>query len=56
VGLTRLLAAFLYGTSPTDPLTFAAAPLLFLAVAAAASYIPARQVTAIDPLQALRQE
>jgi ABC-type antimicrobial peptide transport system permease subunit len=56
LGLTRLLSAFLYGTSPTDALTFLAAPLLFLAVVAVASYIPARQVTSIDPLRALRQE
>ena len=54
--LTRLLSSFLYGTSPTDPATFLAVPLLFLAVAAAASYLPARQVTSIDPLSALRQE
>ena len=54
--LTRLLAAFLYGTSPTDPPTFLAVSLLFLMVAAAACFIPARQVTAIDPLLALRQE
>ncbi len=54
--LTRLLSSFLYGTSPTDAATFLAAPLLFLAVAAVASYIPARQVTSIDPLCALRQE
>jgi predicted permease len=55
-GLTRLLSAFLYGTSPTDAVTFLAVPLLFLVVAGAASYIPARQVTSIDPLKALRQE
>jgi ABC-type antimicrobial peptide transport system permease subunit len=54
--LTRLLASFLYGTSPTDAMTFLAVPLVFLAVAAVASYIPARQVTSIDPLCALRQE
>jgi ABC-type lipoprotein release transport system permease subunit len=51
-----MLSSFLYGTSPTDAATFLAVPLLFLAVAAAASYIPARQVTSIDPLQALRQD
>jgi putative ABC transport system permease protein len=40
---TRLLAAMLYHVSTTDPMTFAAAALLFLAVAALASYIPARR-------------
>jgi putative ABC transport system permease protein len=56
VGLTRLLASLLYSTSPTDTFTFAAVSLLFLTIAAVASFVPARQVTAIDPLAALRQE
>ncbi|MFL6352247.1 MAG: ADOP family duplicated permease [Bryobacteraceae bacterium] len=56
VALTRLLAALLYATSPTDVLTFSAVSLLFFAVAALACFIPARQVTSIDPLIALRQE
>ena len=54
--LTKLLATFLYGTSPTDIATFAGVSALFLVVAAAACFIPARQVTSIDPLVALRQE
>ncbi len=54
--LTSLLSGLLYGTSPTDLPTFAAVSLLFLIVAAVACFIPARQVTAIDPLIALRQE
>lgn len=54
--LTRLLASFLYGTSPRDALTFGAVPVVFLAVAALACFVPARQATAIDPLTALREE
>jgi putative ABC transport system permease protein len=54
--LTNLLSSLLYGTSPTDLVTFAGVSLLFLVVAGAACFIPARQVTAIDPLIALRQE
>ena len=54
--LTRLLSTFLYGTSATDVPTFAAVVLLFLAIASLACFVPARQVTAIDPLLALRQE
>jgi putative ABC transport system permease protein len=54
--LTKLLASFLYGISPRDAATFAGVSLLFLLVAAVACFIPARQVTAIDPLIALRQE
>ena len=54
--LTKLLASLLYGTSPRDVLTFAAIPVVFLLVAAAACFVPARQATSIDPLTALRQE
>jgi ABC-type antimicrobial peptide transport system permease subunit len=56
MALTRLLSTLLYATSPTDVLTFLAVSLLFLAVGAAACFVPARQVTAIDPLIALREE
>ena len=54
--LTRLLASFLFGVSPTDFLTFSAIPLVFLLVAAMACFVPARQAATIDPLIALRQE
>jgi putative ABC transport system permease protein len=56
IALTRLLATLLYATSPTDVITFLAVSLLFLAVGAAACFVPARQVTSIDPLSALREE
>ena len=56
VALADLLSTLLYATSPTDVPTYAAVGLIFLAVAALACYIPARQVTTIDPLSALRQE
>jgi predicted permease len=56
IALTRLLKVLLFDTSPTDLATFCAVSLLFLTVAAVACFIPARQVTAIDPLHALRQE
>jgi putative ABC transport system permease protein len=56
IASSRLLAALLYATSPTDMLTFAGVSLLFVLVAVVACAIPARQVTAIDPVIALRQE
>lgn len=52
----RLLASFLVGVSPFDPLTFVAASLFLTAVAAVASLLPARRATRIDPYTALRSE
>lgn len=52
--LTRLMKTLLFRVSTTDPATFAGAALLFLLAALAASYIPARRATRIDPMAALR--
>jgi putative ABC transport system permease protein len=54
--LGRFMSSFLYGVQPSDPLTFLAMAVVLGAVALAASYIPARRATRIDPLLALRHE
>ena len=56
VVLTRMMSKLLYGVRSTDPLTFVAVALIVGGVALAASYIPARRVTHIDPVTALRCE
>jgi putative ABC transport system permease protein len=56
LALTRLMSSLLYQTSATDPVTLLASAALFTAVAALASYIPARRATRIDPIEVLRAE
>ncbi len=55
-GLTRLMTPMLFGVSPMDFGTYAAISALLGAVALAASYLPSRRATALDPLTALRHE
>jgi putative ABC transport system permease protein len=52
----KFTSGLLFGISPVDPLTFAAAPIFLLAVAAIACAIPGARVLRIDPAQALRQD
>ena len=52
----RVIQSLLFSTPPTDPLTFMGVALTFIAVALVASYIPARRVTKVSPLIALRSE
>jgi len=53
---TRSLRAFLFEVGPVDPIALAGAAILLVAVALAASYLPARGATNIDPVVALRRE
>ncbi len=56
LGLTRLLAGFLFGVKAWDPAAFVATPLLLSAVALLAVWIPAYRATRVDPVTALRFE
>jgi putative ABC transport system permease protein len=54
--VTRSLATFLYGVSPFNPVVFGAVALLLLLASLAASYLPARRATEVNPIEALRAE
>ena len=54
--VARFLRAFLFGVAPGDPMTLVGASVLLVAVAALASWIPARRASRVDPVEALRAE
>jgi ABC-type lipoprotein release transport system permease subunit len=55
-GLGQAIQGLLFGVTPSDPATFAAAPLVLFIVAALAGYLPARRASRIDPIIALRAD
>jgi ABC-type antimicrobial peptide transport system permease subunit len=54
--LTGFIESLLYETSPTDPVTFAGVTLMLFGVALAASYLPARRASRVDPARAIRAD
>ena len=56
VGLTRFMSSMLVNTEPTDATTFLVVTVLFLGMAALASWLPTRRAAALNPVTALRNE
>ena len=56
VVVTRFLSAYLFGTSPLDPITFVVVAVVLAGVALTANAVPARRASRVDPMIALRAE
>jgi ABC-type antimicrobial peptide transport system permease subunit len=52
---SRVLSGLLFGVSPHDGVTFAGVPLLLVATAVVASWLPARRALRVHPVEALRE-
>jgi ABC-type antimicrobial peptide transport system permease subunit len=56
LALTHLLQTLLYETSPVDPATYIALPIVLMLVALLAGFLPTRRAIRVDPVDALRQD
>jgi predicted permease len=56
MGVTRLMTSLLYAVRPIDPLTYGAVAVALVAVAALASYLPARRASTVNPSESLAPE
>ena len=54
--LSQLMSTLLFEIKPIDPLTYVGVAIVLLAATAVASYLPARRVTRVNPVDALRAE
>jgi predicted permease len=55
-GLMQLMKSLLFGISPLDPMIYASVPVVLVAAAVLASYVPARRASAVDPVEALKAD
>jgi putative ABC transport system permease protein len=56
LALTRVMTSLLFEVSPMDPLTYAGVTVFLAAIAAIATWLPARRASRLDPVMALRTE
>ncbi len=56
LAVTRVMRTLLFGVSATDPVTFVGLAVLLILIAALASYLPARQASTINPMEAMRAD
>ena len=56
LAITRVMASMLIGIGATDPTTFGVIVVLFAIIAIAASWIPGRRASRLDPMNAIREE
>ena len=54
--MSRIMRTLVFDVTAHDPLTFALAPIVLAAVAAAATIVPARRAARVDPIHALRED
>jgi len=55
-GVARLIRGVLYGSNALDPLSFSLVPVVLTAVAALATWVPARRAASVDPMRAIRSD
>jgi putative ABC transport system permease protein len=56
IGVARALSSLLFGVGAADPATFIGVPVVLIAVAALACYLPARQARALNPIAAINSD
>jgi ABC-type antimicrobial peptide transport system permease subunit len=56
LALSGLMKSLLFGIGARNPVTFVVAPVIFVAVALVAAYVPVRRAARVSPIEALRAE
>jgi ABC-type antimicrobial peptide transport system permease subunit len=56
MALSRWVASLLFGVTALDPATYLLSALIVFTAALAASYLPARRASSVDPMESLRAD